>query len=133
MIVVTTPMCKEIVEWAGLADFKVNKHPDNEDGDFAYSPVFDHGAGLLSDTTMDYPMGEDVYSLIKEVKAKTISRDFDEQLDVSENLYGYNLKFSFTKKDVSRLLNNAKIYDAAIRKRVETIMFIQMEKYAYLF
>ena len=105
----------------------------NEDGDFAYSPVFDHGAGLLSDTTMDYPMGEDVYSLIKEVKAKTISRDFDEQLDVSENLYGYNLKFSFTKKDVSRLLNNAKIYDAAIRKRVETIMFIQMEKYAYLF
>ena len=73
-------------------------------------------------------MGEDVYSLIKEVKAKTISRDFDEQLDVSENLYGYNLKFSFTKKDVSRLLNNAKIYDAAIRKRVETIMFIQMEK-----
>ena len=105
----------------------------NEDGDFAYCPVFDHGAGLLSDTTMDYPMGEDVYSLIKEVKAKTISRDFDEQLDVSENLYGYNLKFSFTKKDVSRLLNNAKIYDAAIRKRVETIMFIQMEKYAYLF
>ena len=74
-----------------------------------------------------------MYSLIKEVKAKTISRDFDEQLDVSENLYGHNLKFSFTKKDVSRLLNNAKIYDAAIRKRVETIMFIQMEKYAYLF
>ena len=35
MIVVTTPMCKQIVEWAGLDDFKVNKHPDNEDGDFA--------------------------------------------------------------------------------------------------
>ena len=35
MIVVTTPMCKEIVEWAGLSDFKVNKHPDKEDGDFA--------------------------------------------------------------------------------------------------
>ena len=35
MIVVKTPMCKQIVEWAGLDDFKVNKHPDNEDGDFA--------------------------------------------------------------------------------------------------
>ena len=35
MIVVTTPMCKQIVEWAGIDDFKVNKHPDNEDGDFA--------------------------------------------------------------------------------------------------
>ena len=35
MIVVTTPMCKEIVEWAGLRDFKVKKHPDVDDGDFA--------------------------------------------------------------------------------------------------
>ena len=35
MIVVTTPMCKQIVEWAGLKEFKVNKFPDEEDGDFA--------------------------------------------------------------------------------------------------
>ena len=35
MIVVTTPMCKQIVEWAGLNDFKVNKFPDEEEGDFA--------------------------------------------------------------------------------------------------
>ena len=35
MIVVTTPMCKKIVEWAGLTEFKVNKHPDEEEGDLA--------------------------------------------------------------------------------------------------
>ena len=35
MIVVTTPMCRQIVEWAGLKDFKVNKFPDEEEGDFA--------------------------------------------------------------------------------------------------
>ena len=35
MIVVTTPMCKQIVEWAGLKEFKVNKFPDEEEGDFA--------------------------------------------------------------------------------------------------
>ena len=35
MIVVTTPMCRQIVEWAGLNDFKVNKFPDEEEGDFA--------------------------------------------------------------------------------------------------
>ena len=35
MIVVTTPMCRQIVEWAGLKEFKVNKFPDEEDGDFA--------------------------------------------------------------------------------------------------
>lgn len=35
MIVVTTPMCKQIVEWAGLKELKVNKFPDEEEGDFA--------------------------------------------------------------------------------------------------
>lgn len=35
MIVVTTPMCRQIVEWAGLDEFKVNKHPDKEEGDLA--------------------------------------------------------------------------------------------------
>ena len=35
MSVVTTPMCRQIVEWAGLKEFKVNKFPDEEDGDFA--------------------------------------------------------------------------------------------------
>ena len=35
MIVVTTPMCRKIVEWAGLNEFKVNKFPDEEEGDFA--------------------------------------------------------------------------------------------------
>ena len=35
MIVVTTPMCRQIVEWAGLKEFKVNKFPDEEEGDLA--------------------------------------------------------------------------------------------------
>ena len=35
MIVVTTPMCRQIVEWPGLKEFKVNKFPDEEEGDFA--------------------------------------------------------------------------------------------------
>ena len=28
----------------------------NEKGEFAYCPIFDNGAGLLSDTLMDYPL-----------------------------------------------------------------------------
>ncbi len=35
MIVVTTPMCRQIVEWAGLNEFKVNRFPDEEEGDLA--------------------------------------------------------------------------------------------------
>jgi len=105
----------------------------NDEGKFAYCPLFDQGAGLLSDTTMDYPLGEDVVFLMGETKAKTFCDSFDEQLDVSEKLYGGNLKFSFTKREVKALLDTATIYSEKERMRVEEILFMQMEKYTYLF
>lgn len=49
-------------------------------GEYAYCPIFDNGAGLLADTTMDYPLNEDVYSLIERVKSKTFCQDFDEEI-----------------------------------------------------
>ena len=105
----------------------------NGAGDYSYCPIFDNGAGLLADTTMDYPLTEDVYSLMDHVQSKTICSDFDEQLDISESLYKMNLKFSFTKKDVTELLTNATSYPEEIRNRVEAILFAQMRKYVYLF
>lgn len=105
----------------------------NGKGEYEYCPVFDNGAGLLSDTTMDYPMGQDIYQMISEVKSKSVSQDFDEQLDVAENLYGQNLHFLFTKKNVSDIVNNADMYPPEERKRVELIIYSQMNKYQYLF
>jgi hypothetical protein len=35
MKIVTTPMCKEILEIIGIKEFKVNKNPDDEKGDLA--------------------------------------------------------------------------------------------------
>ena len=35
MKIVTTPMCEEIVKLAGIKEYVVNKHPDDEDGDLA--------------------------------------------------------------------------------------------------
>mgnify|MGYP000177542552 CR=1 FL=1 len=105
----------------------------NGKGDYKYCPVFDNGAGLLSDTTMDYPMEQDIYQMISEVKSKSVSQNFDEQLDVAENLYGQNLQFLFTKKNVSDIVNNADMYPPEERKRVELIIYSQMNKYKYLF
>lgn len=105
----------------------------NGKGDYAYCPIFDNGAGLLADTTMDYPLSGDIYSLMENVQSKTICGEFDEQLDISEVLYKTNLKFQFTKKDVNELLKNAEAYPEEIRNRVETIIFTQMRKYTYLF
>ena len=105
----------------------------NGEGKFKYCPIFDNGGGLLSDTTLDYPLGENVFELIEEVRAKTVSTDFDEQLDASEHLYGCNLKFFFTKKDADQLLEQASGYSTEIRERVQTILHRQIDKYAYLF
>ena len=105
----------------------------NGKGEYKYCPVFDNGAGLLSDTTMDYPMEQDIYQMISEVKSKSVSQNFDEQLDVAENLYGQNLQFLFTKKNVSDIVNSADMYPLEERKRVELIIYSQMNKYKYLF
>ena len=107
----------------------------NKNKEYAYCPIFDNGAGLLSDITMDYPFGEDIYKQIDSVKSKTISLNFQEQMEVSEQLYGMNLKPYFTKRDVDNVLdsNEALIYSKEERNRVKTIIFEQMRKYPYLF
>lgn len=105
----------------------------NEEGKFAYCPIFDHGAGLLSDTTMDYPIGDSIEGLMEEVEAKTICSSFDEQLDISERLYKENLKFTFTEKDVEKLLAQVQIYSMEEKERVKMIIIMQMRKYQYLF
>ena len=35
MKIVTTPMCEEIVKLVGIKNYKVNKHPNKDDGDLA--------------------------------------------------------------------------------------------------
>ncbi len=105
----------------------------NENGEFAYCPIFDNGAGLLADTMMDYPLQEDVYKLMKQSQAKTICDDFDQQLDVSEAVSGENIKFNFTEKDVRELLENVTEYSQEEKCRVEKIICMQMKKYAYMF
>ena len=111
----------------------------NGEGKYDYCPIFDNGAGLLSDTTMDYPIGEDIYKLIDSVKAKTFSLNLEEQMLISEELYGTNLTFKFTKKDVEDILsldeNNGKasIYPIEVRRRIRDVIFEQMRKYPYLF
>lgn len=103
------------------------------DGSFDYCPLFDHGASLLADTTMDYPLGVDIYELIPEVKAKTVCTSFDDALDAAEALYGQHLNFDFSKADVHKLLSEEAFYSQDIKLRVEQVINEQMRKYKYLF
>lgn len=105
----------------------------NGEGKNRLCPFFDQGAGLFSDTALDYPLGDDAVAMMGEVNAKTICSGFEEALEAAEQLYGYNLKFSFTKKDVEELINNVGIYSDEEKARVKTIIFQQMRRYEYLF
>lgn len=102
-------------------------------GKYHYCPVFDNGAALLSDTTQDYPLGAPIEELLKEAKAKSFCNSFDEQLEAVESLYGQQIKFSFTEKEVEYLLNQEKHYPVEVKKRVKEIILQQKRKYQYLF
>lgn len=105
----------------------------DDSGNFHYCPIFDNGASLLSDTTLDYPLDEDTFTLIHEVKSKTFCRNFDEQLDIIKKLYGEQIKFHFTKQDIMNVLEEESLYPKEIKNRVMDILFYQYDKYRYLF
>lgn len=105
----------------------------NEKGEFRLSPVFDNGAGLLSDTRIEYPMSEDPLKLIGTVKAKTFCDSFAEQLETAEKLYGDNISFSFGYKDVKAIVDAADIYPEDMRQRVTDIVMSMRNRYGYLF
>ena len=103
-------------------------------GKYKLCPYFDFGLSLLADTTEDYPLDEDVLTLIRKVKSKPFSSDFDEQADAAQKLYGPQLELSFTRHDVENVLDSiSEYYDQSIIERVRIILFEQMRRYQYLF
>lgn len=105
----------------------------DSEGNYHYCPIFDNGAALLSDTTMDYPLDVPVYDLIENVRAKTFCDSFDEQLDTVERLYGQHIQFHFNEKDVEEICAKELYYPDEIKARVKELLLSQRRKYQYLF
>ena len=102
-------------------------------GKYRLSPIYDNGLALLSDLH-DYPLGQDIYSMISQIRAKPFDRDFDLQTQAAEVLFGSQLNFSFKDRDVTRELNAlAEYYPKEITDRVERILFEQIRKYPVFF
>ena len=102
----------------------------NEDTkEYRLCPVFDNGLSLLSDLN-DYPPGEDIYRCISHVKAKPFHPDFDEQVSAAEKRYGMQLKFAFTRNDLTASLEDLReYYSSEIIERVENVVREQMRKH----
>lgn len=101
------------------------------DNGFRLTPVFDNGGALLSD---EYSYaGNELETLVGSVESKPFSRDFDEQLDAAENMYGIQIEFpdnvKFLKKIEPEVL---KYYTTEQFKRVEYVLRNSIRKYSYL-
>ncbi len=106
-----------------------------KDGTFRECPIFDHGAALFSDVKGDYPLELSLEQCFQKIQAKPFSRDFDEQLDACEMLYGGGMfRAFFGMRDVEEVLKEFEgIYEEAVLRRVRQVMQMQIRKYAYLF
>lgn len=97
--------------------------------EFRLCPIFDNGLALLSDLN-DYPLDKDVYDCIRRVRAKPFDMDFDVQVEAAEELYGSQLKFSFARHDISKMLDAVReLYSSTVIARVEQTVYEQMRKY----
>ena len=104
-----------------------------KNGNYSLCPIFDNGASLMSDTRLDYPYEEDVIRMIPRVRSKTISDNFDEQLEALEPDYSTDIQFDFTDQDIIDLSNNVFEYDDKTKERVKRLLIHQRQKYSYYF
>lgn len=105
----------------------------NGKGDFKLSPIFDNGAGLLSDTNLEYPLDQDYIKLMNKVRPKTFCDDFVEQIDIAERLYGRAVRFDFGYNEVTDIVDKAEQYSEEIRHRVINSIMQMRRKYGYMF
>lgn len=74
------------------------------DGAFDYCPIFDQGAGLLSNV-MYSPFEIVPKSLISLAKARPFQTTFNRQIHTMENLYGKQLEIpSFTREQLAQMV-----------------------------
>ena len=103
--------------------------------EYRLCPFFDMGLSLLADTTQDYPLGADAEICLAKVQAKPFDRDFDEQLDAANALFGCFLKFEWNAQqmcaELGRIVDEEN-YTPEERERVGWLLRNQARKYAYL-
>ena len=122
-----------------------NKETDS----YRLCPFYDMGLSLFADTKVDFPLEKDYFACKEKIVAKPFSREFDEQMDVGNELFGSYLKFEISANKVADVMNdlrenyllkdgdleNKRIdgYTEKELKRVEETLRYQASKYKYMF
>lgn len=91
-----------------------------QNGKFDYCPIFDQGAGLLSNIT-DFPMDISPKALIASVKARPFNTTFNRQVKAMQDLYGKQLLIPrFTRNELCNLLEPLLPYYASRDRSIIT-------------
>lgn len=122
---------------------------NKEEDSYRLCPFYDMGLSLFADTKVDFPLDKDYFACKEKIVAKPFSRNFDEQLDVANELYGCYLKFDFSVNRIADVITelrekylltetdiaNGRIdgYTEREFKRVEDTLRYQAAKYKYMF
>jgi hypothetical protein len=102
------------------------------DGGYDYCPIFDFGAGLLSNVR-DFAMDISPKALVPKLMARPLNTTFTRQVHAAQANFGAVLQCSFSEKDISAALEEPlgfySLRDAPfIRDRVEACIAIQRKK-----
>lgn len=82
-------------------------------GAFDYCPIFDNGAGLLSNTQLS-PMDIEPAALIRAVKARPFHTTFNRQISTVRSLYGAQLRLPrFTRRELTEMVQPMLSYYAS--------------------
>jgi len=103
----------------------------NEDG-FRYCPLFDFGAGLLSNIR-EYPLDVVPTGLIRSVAARPFCCGFTRQVHAAQALYGRQLEWDFTEADIDKVFEEVDMYYPVVYakeyyERVNTCIKVQEKK-----
>ena len=71
-------------------------------------PFYDMGLSLFSDTKVDFSLEDDYFACKDKMVAKPFSRDFDEQMDAANELFGSYLKFEIPVSRVADVMKELK-------------------------
>lgn len=108
-----------------------------EERNYRVCPFYDMGLSLFSDTREAYPLGMDFEACRRYITAKPFSRDFDEQLDAVNELYGYYFRFHSAAGEIVKVLDEIAThtggaYQKEELERVENVLRYQAGKYQYM-
>ncbi len=99
---------------------------------FDYCPLFDFGAGLLSNIR-DYPMDIEPTGLLRQVRAKPMDCTFARQIHAAQALYGPQLRCQIDSADLACVLEEPLAYYASrdipfLRDRITYCIKTQQKK-----